>query len=104
MTHVRVWKKFNGGVILNKHSGIFKRSSIIRSDIYKKGKKFYIAPIYIHHFIQKNVPERLIKPSEGLVLPITDEYTFIMSLFVNDIIQIQNKAGSESQYYFYHRT
>lgn len=78
-------------------TGYYENSSIIRTDIYKRGKKYIAVPIYRSAFISGEYPTCAIKPGKGLVDPLLDSDAFQFSLFPYDAIGFIDKEGNEEK-------
>ena len=80
--------------------GIAKNDSMVRVDVFTKAGKYYLVPIYVHHTVAKQLPNRAATantPREQWTL-IDDSYPFCFSLHPNDLIRLKNK---ESEYLGY---
>jgi len=85
----RVIDKLSGIPI---RGGIAKNDTMLRVDVFTKGGKFHLVPVYVHHKIS-NLPNRAIvafKDEADWTL-IDDSFAFCFSLHPNDLVQIKQK-------------
>lgn len=89
--------------------GIAKNDSMLRVDVFrhKKDGKFHLVPVYVHHAVAKELPNRAVvafKDEEAWTL-IDDGFDFLFSLYPNDFIRItqKNKAPIFGYYASCHR-
>lgn len=74
--------------------GIAKNDSMIRVDVFQKDGKYHLVPIYVQHRVAKELPNRAIvqgKDEEEWTL-IDDSFSFIFSLYPNDLVQVTLKG------------
>ena len=80
--------------------GIAKNDTMLRVDIFTKAGKFYLVPVYVHHKVAKELPNRAIvaykDESEWTLLD--DSFTFCFSLYPNDLIRVKLKKESPLGY------
>lgn len=81
--------------------GIAKNDTMLRVDIFTKAGKFHLVPVYVHHKVAKELPNRAIvaykDESEWTLLD--DSFTFCFSLYPNDLIRVKLKKESPLGYY-----
>jgi CRISPR-associated endonuclease Csn1 len=89
--------------------GIAKNDTMLRVDVFrhKKDGKFHLVPVYVHHTVAKELPNRAIvafKDEDAWTL-IGDGFDFLFSLHSNDFIRItqKNKAPILGYYASCHR-
>ena len=89
--------------------GIAKNDTMLRVDVFrhKKDGKFHLVPVYVHHAVAKELPNRAIvafKDEDAWTL-IDDGFDFLFSLHPNDFIRItqKNKAPILGYYASCHR-
>ncbi|MCF8198783.1 MAG: type II CRISPR RNA-guided endonuclease Cas9 [Sulfuritalea sp.] len=89
--------------------GIAKNDSMLRVDVFrhKKDGKFHLVPVYVHHAVAKELPNRAIvafKGEDEWTL-IDDGFDFLFSFHPNDFIRItqKNKAPISGYYASCHR-
>ncbi len=81
--------------------GIAKNDTMLRVDVFTKEGKYYLVPIYVHHAVAKQLPNRAATanmPREMWTL-MDDSYQFCFSLHSNDLIRLKNR-GSDYFGYF----
>ena len=80
--------------------GIAKNDSMLRVDVFTKGGKFYLVPVYVHHRV-KGLPNRAIvafKDEEEWTL-IDQNFEWCFSLYPNELEKIILKTESFVRYY-----
>ena len=71
--------------------GIAKNDTMLRVDVFTKAGKYYLIPIYVHHAVAKQLPNRAATantPREAWTL-IDDSYQFHFTLYPNDLIRLK---------------
>ena len=74
--------------------GVAKNDTMLRTDIFTKAGKFYLVPVYVHHSVAKELPNRAIvahKPESEWTL-MDDSFAFCFSLHPNDLVKVQQKG------------
>jgi len=80
--------------------GIAKNDSMLRVDVFTKGGKFHLVPVYVHHRVT-GLPNRAIvafKDEEEWTL-IDDSFGFCFSLHPNDLVKVSLKKEAHLGYY-----
>ena len=80
--------------------GIAKNDSMLRVDVFTKGGKFHLVPVYVHHRVA-GLPNRAItrgKDEEDWSV-VDDSFTWCFSLHPNDLVKITLKGESYLGYY-----
>ncbi len=80
--------------------GVAKNDAMLRVDVFTKGSKFHLVPIYVHHRV-KELPNRAIvadKDEEEWTL-IDDSFAFCFSLYPNDLVRVTLKKREILGYY-----
>ncbi len=74
--------------------GIAKNDSMLRVDVFTKGGKFHLVPVYVHHSVAKVLPDRAIVASkdEDEWTLIDDSFDWCFSLYPNDLVRIRQKG------------
>lgn len=74
--------------------GVAKNDSMLRVDVFTKEGKFHLVPIYVHHSVTKELPNRAIVAfkDESEWTLIDDSHDFCFSLYPNDLIKISQKG------------
>lgn len=80
--------------------GIAKNDSMLRIDIFGKGGKFHLIPVYVHH-INKGLPNRAIAAhkDEDEWPIIDDSFSFAYSIYPNDLVRVTQKQVVFLGYY-----
>ena len=81
--------------------GIAKNDSMLRVDIFTKANKFYLVPVYVHHSVAKQLPNRAIvqgKDEDEWTL-IDGSFSFCFSLHPNDLVRVALKSAKYLGYY-----
>jgi len=81
--------------------GIAKNDSMVRVDVFTKAGKFHLVPVYVHHAVAKELPNRAIvafKDEEEWTL-IDDSFGFCFSLYPNDLVRVKLKKETREGYY-----
>ncbi|WP_371322613.1 type II CRISPR RNA-guided endonuclease Cas9 [Dechloromonas sp. ZY10] len=80
--------------------GIAKNDSMLRVDVFSKGGKFYLVPVYVHHRVT-GLPERAVvqgrEEDEWTVIDST--YAWHFSMYPNDLIKVTLKNADYIGYY-----
>ncbi len=80
--------------------GIAKNDSMLRVDVFSKGGKFYLVPVYVHHRVT-GLPERAVvqgrEEDEWTVIDST--YAWHFSMYPNDLIKLTLKNADYIGYY-----
>ncbi|PHZ85085.1 type II CRISPR RNA-guided endonuclease Cas9 [Paremcibacter congregatus] len=95
---VRIETIEKSGVLIN--GGLASNGDMVRVDVFRKNGKFFLVPIYVHHFVGGTLPNRAIiayKP-EGEWEEMEDK-DFIFSLCKNDLLFIKSKKDEYFGYY-----
>ena len=75
--------------------GIAKNDSMLRVDVFTKANKFHLVPVYVHHSVVDELPNRAIvafKDEDEWTL-IDDSFDWCGSLYPNDLIRITQRSG-----------
>ncbi len=81
--------------------GIAKNDSMLRVDVFSKAGKFHLVPVYVHHTVAKELPNRAIvafKDEEDWTL-IDESFEFRFSVYPNDLIKVRIKGETCLGYY-----
>lgn len=81
--------------------GIAKNDTMLRVDIFTKAGKFHLVPVYVHHKVAKELPNRAIVAfkDENEWSLIDDSFTFCFSLYPNDLLKIKLKKETQFGYF-----
>lgn len=78
--------------------GLADNSTMVRTDVFERGGRFYLVPVYLKDTIVDELPKHAIvafKP-ESQWREIDDSYRFAFSLHLNDPIRLVRKSGGSS--------
>jgi CRISPR-associated endonuclease Csn1 len=81
--------------------GIAKNDSMLRVDVFTKAGKFHLVPVYVHHAVAKELPNRAIvafKDEDEWTL-IDDSFDWRFSLYPNDLVRVTLKHEEQMGYY-----
>ena len=81
--------------------GVAKNDTMLRTDVFTKSGKFYLVPVYVHHAVAKELPNRAIvaaKPESEWTL-IDESFKFCFALYPNDLIRVSQKSEIRFGYY-----
>lgn len=80
--------------------GIAKNDSMLRVDLFTKGGKFHLVPVYVHHRVAGLPNRAIVAHKDEDEWPIVDEsFHFHFSIYPNDLIRVTQKQGSFFGYY-----
>lgn len=81
--------------------GIAKNDTMLRVDVFAKSGKFHLVPVYVHHSVAKELPNRAIVAykDEAEWTLVDDSFEFLFSIYPNDLIRITLKKESHFGYY-----
>jgi len=88
-------KKMKTGLLLNKDAAVAKNSDMVRVDVFEKGGKYYLVPIYSWQVAKEILPDRAIiafKDEEEWQL-IDDSFNFKFPLHPNDLVEVITKKA-----------
>ena len=74
--------------------GIASNDTMLRADVFTKAGKFHLVPVYVHHAVAKELPNRAVvafKDETEWTL-IDDSFAFCFSLHPNDLVKVQQKG------------
>ena len=84
--------------------GIAKNDTMLRVDVFrhKKDGKFHLVPVYVHHAVAKELPNRAIVAfkDEDEWTQIDDNFDFFFSAHPNDLLKITQKSGETTFGYY----
>jgi CRISPR-associated endonuclease Csn1 len=80
--------------------GLAKNDSMLRVDVFAKAGKFHLVPVYVHHRVT-GLPNRAIVAfkDEEEWTSIDESFSFLFSLYPNDLVRIKLKKESFIGYY-----
>lgn len=80
--------------------GVAKNDSMLRVDVFAKGGKIHLVPVYVHHRV-KGLPNRAVvafKDERDWTL-VDESFEFLFSLYPNDLVRVVLKDGLHLGYY-----
>lgn len=92
---VRIEQVQKTGVWVRNHNGIADNATMVRVDVFEKGGKYYLVPIYSWQVAKGILPDRAViafKDEEDWQL-IDDSFNFKFSLHPNDLIEVITKKA-----------
>ena len=98
---VRVEQVQKTGVWVRNHNGIADNATMVRVDVFEKGGKYYLVPIYSWQVAKGILPDRAVvalKDEEDWTV-IDDSFEFKFILYANDLIKVQLKKDSFFGYF-----
>lgn len=81
--------------------GVAKNDTMLRVDVFGKEGKFYLVPLYVHHAVAKELPNRAIVAfkDEDHWTAIDESFQWRFSLYPNDLVRVTLKGKSLLGYY-----
>lgn len=81
--------------------GLAKNDTMLRVDVFTKGGKFHLVPVYVHHRI-KGLPDRAIVAfkDEAEWTLIDESFAFCFSLHSNDFVRVSQKGKTPIHGYY----
>lgn len=75
-------------------NGIASNDTMLRTDVFTKAGKFHLVPVYVHHAVAKDLPNRAIVQSkdEEEWTVIDESFAFCFSLYPNDLVKVQQNG------------
>ena len=98
---VRVEQVQKTGVWVRNHNGIADNATMVRVDVFEKGGKYYLVPIYSWQVAKGILPDRAVvqgKDEEDWQL-IDDSFNFKFSLHPNDLVEVITKKARMFGYF-----
>lgn len=94
-------------LVRGKQSGIpirggqARNDSMLRVDVFSKGGKFHLVPVYVHHRVT-GLPNRAIVAfkDESQWTLMDEGFAFLFSLYPNDLVRVQQKGKPDIWGYF----
>ncbi|MEG9482507.1 type II CRISPR RNA-guided endonuclease Cas9 [Mannheimia sp. HC-2023] len=98
---VRVEQVQKSGVVVRNGNGVADNASMVRVDVFIKGGKYFLVPIYTWQVAKGILPDRAViqgKPEDEWEL-MDETAQFLFSMFPNDLIQVKTKKETFFGYY-----
>lgn len=85
-----------------KNNSIAENANMVRVDVFEKGNKYYLIPIYVADFVKKELPNKAISigKEENEWIEMTEEYVFKFSLYPNDLVKVKKRKEKEFFAYY----
>ena len=82
--------------------GLAKNDSMLRVDVFTKAAKFHLVPVYVHHAVAGELPNRAIVAfkDESEWTLVDDSFQFLYSLYANDFVRVSQKGKSPISGYY----
>lgn len=95
---IRIETKEKSGIQIN--GGLASNGDMVRIDVFNKNGKYFIVPVYVHHFTNDILPNRaIVAHKEEKDWEIMNDNDFIFSLYKNDLIRLKSKTEDFFAYY-----
>ncbi len=95
---VRIETTEKSGIKIN--GGLASNGDMVRVDVFQKNGKYFIVPIYVHHFVGGELPNRAIyQGKDETDWPEMMDKDFLFSLCKNDLLYIKSKKDEYFAYY-----
>ncbi|WP_165009000.1 type II CRISPR RNA-guided endonuclease Cas9 [Neisseria yangbaofengii] len=98
---VRVEQVQKSGVLVREENGVADNATMVRVDVFEKGGKYFLVPIYSWQVAKGILPDRAIVAlkDESEWEKVDDSFTYQFTLYANDLIKIGLKKGTFFGYY-----
>ena len=98
---VRVEQVQKTGVWVRNHNGIADNATMVRVDMFEKGGKYYLVPIYSWQVAKGILPNRAVVAlkEENEWQKLDHSFNYKFSLFKNDLVKIKTKKAKFFGYY-----
>ena len=91
---MNIVERTDAGRGINKNRGFVKHGSMVRIDIYHKGGKYFVIPIYVDDTVDPELPDKAVKAhAPEKEWRVMDEKDFVFSLYPNDLVYIESAKG-----------
>ncbi|HFC8508450.1 TPA: type II CRISPR RNA-guided endonuclease Cas9 [Neisseria subflava] len=98
---IRVEQVQKTGVWVRNHNGIADNATMVRVDVFEKGGKYYLVPIYSWQVAKGILPDRAVVAlkEENEWQKLDHSFNYKFSLFKNDLVKIKTKKAKFFGYY-----
>ena len=98
---VRVEQVQKTGVWVRNHNGIADNATMVRVDVFEKGGKYYLVPIYSWQVAKGILPDSAVVAlkEENEWQKLDHSFNYKFSLFKNDLVKIKTKKAKFFGYY-----
>ena len=81
--------------------GIAKNDTMLRVDVFTKGGKFHLVPVYIHHLVSGLPSHAIVQGKDEAEWTLVDDsFAFVFSLYPNDLVKISQKGKAATVGYY----
>ncbi|MCK5285135.1 MAG: type II CRISPR RNA-guided endonuclease Cas9, partial [Alphaproteobacteria bacterium] len=95
---IRIVTNEKSGIEIN--DGLVSNGDMVRVDVFKKKGKYFLVPIYVHHFVKNKLPNKAImQGKDEKDWEEMDDKDFIFSLCKNELLKIKSKKEEYWGYY-----
>lgn len=95
---IRIVTSEKSGIKINE--GLASNGDMVRIDVFKCDNKFWLVPIYVHHFAESKLPNKaIIAFKDEAEWQEMDDQNFLFSLYKNDLIKLTTKKEVVLAYY-----
>ena len=98
---VRIEQVQKTGVLVRNQNGIADNATMVRVDVFEKGGKYYLVPIYSWQVAKGILPDRAVVAlkEENEWQKLDHSFNYKFSLFKNDLVKIKTKKAEFFGYY-----
>ena len=98
---VRVEKVQKSGVLVRDGNGVADNASMVRVDVFTKGGKYFLVPIYTWQVAKGILPNKAVTAGtdESDWIEMDNEYQFIFTIYPNDLVKVKLKKEKYFGYY-----
>lgn len=98
---VRVEQVQKTGVLVRDQNGVADNATMVRVDVFEKGGKYFLVPIYSWQVAKGILPDRAIiqGKNESEWTMMDDSFVFKFSLYSNDLVRLKNKKDEFFGYF-----
>jgi CRISPR-associated endonuclease Csn1 len=80
--------------------GVVKNDTMLRVDVFAKGGKFHLVPVYVFHAVTSLPNRTIVAHRDEEEWPIIDDtFAFTFSLYPNDLVRVTQKSATFFGYY-----
>jgi CRISPR-associated endonuclease Csn1 len=80
--------------------GVAKNDAMLRVDVFEKGGKFHLVPVYVFHAVTGLPNRAIVAHKDEDEWPIIDDtFAFCFSLYPNDLVRVTQKVATFVGYY-----
>jgi CRISPR-associated endonuclease Csn1 len=80
--------------------GLASNGDMVRVDVFLRGKKYLLVPVYVHHFVGAKLPDKaIVQGKDERDWEPVDDDAFLFSLYKNDYVRLVSKKETIEGYY-----